>query len=66
MLESDKPVVIPTNQMAVILPISNRNCWRVRLTQLTPPCEDDYVISDRIRTTDIALNHDGKNYVMSA
>jgi hypothetical protein len=49
--------------MAVILPISNRNCWSVRLTPLTPPCEEDHVISSRIWITDIALNHDGKNHV---
>jgi hypothetical protein len=35
----------------------------VRLTQPTPPCEDNHVIPGRIWTTDIALNHDGKNHV---
>jgi hypothetical protein len=43
--------------------IPQENCWSARLTQPTPPCEDNHVIPGRIWTTDIALNHDGKNHV---
>jgi hypothetical protein len=43
--------------------IPQENCWSVRLTQPTPPCEDDHVIPGRIWATDIALNHDDKNHV---
>jgi hypothetical protein len=43
--------------------IPQENCWGVRMTQPTPPCEDDHVIPGRIWTTDIALNHDNEKRV---